>query len=59
MFTVYEVDYTERCYKIGTAETLKEACVMERKALKKSHGEFPTFSTDGTKQITNNGKVIR
>lgn len=59
MFTVYEVDYTERCYKIGTAETLKEACAMERKALKKSHGEFPTFSTDGTKQITNNGKVIR
>lgn len=58
MYTVFEVDYNDRCYKLGTAKTLKEACAMERKALKKSHGEFPTFSTDGTKAVTNNGKII-
>lgn len=58
MYTVFEVDYNERCYKLGTAETLKEACAIERKALKKSHGEFPTFSTHGAKQVTNNGKVL-
>lgn len=58
MYTVFEVDYNDRCYKLGTAETLKEACAMERKALKKSHGEYPTFSIDGTKTVTHNGKVI-
>lgn len=58
MYTVFEVDYNGRCYKLGTAETLKEARAMERKALKKSRGEFPTFSTDGTKQVTNNGKAL-
>lgn len=58
MFTVFEVDYNDRSYKIGTAETLKEACSLERKALKKSNGEYPTFTMDGTKQITSNGKVI-
>lgn len=59
MFTVFEVDYNDRCCKIGTTETLKEACILERKALKKSHREFPTFTTDGTKCVTANGKVIR
>lgn len=58
MFSIYEVDYNGRCYKIGTAETIQAACALERKALKKSGGEFPTFTTDGKKQVTNNGKVI-
>lgn len=58
MYTVFEIDYNNRCYKIGTAETLKEACALERKALRKSHGEFPTFSSDGTKCVTNNAKPI-
>ena len=59
MFTIYEVDYTDRCYKLGTAETLKEAIAIERKALKKSGGEFPTFTSDGHKAVTNNGKEIK
>ncbi len=67
MYTVYEVDYTDRCYKLGTAETLKEAIAIERKSLKKSGGEFPTFTRDenadgsrcGTKCVTSNGKVLK
>lgn len=58
MYTVFEVYYNDRCYKIGTAENLKEACAIERKALRKSRGEFPTFTTDGKRQVTNNGKKI-
>ena len=57
-YTVFEIDYHGRCYKLGKTETLKEACAMERKALKRSHGEFPTFSTDGKQQVTHNGKVL-
>lgn len=59
MFKAYEVDYTDRTYLLGTFESLKEAQAAERKALKKSHGEFPTFTSDGRKQITNNGKIIK
>lgn len=58
MYTVFEIDYTDRCYKLKTAKTLKEALAIERKALKKSRGEFPTFSTDGTKCVTNNGRLV-
>lgn len=58
MYKVSEVDYNDRCYQIGTTETLKEACAIERKALKKSHGEFPTFTSDGRKCVTNNGKIL-
>ena len=58
MYTVFEVDYSGRCFKLGTAETLKEALVIERKALKASGGEFPTFTSDGHKSITNNAHKI-
>lgn len=58
MYTIYEVDYNDRCWKIGTAKSIKEACTMERKARKESRGEFPTFTTDGKKPVTNNGKRI-
>lgn len=58
MYTVFEVDYSGRCFKLGAAETLKEALAIERKALRKSRGEFPTFTSDGTKQVTNNGKAL-
>lgn len=58
MFTVFEVDYNDRCYKLGMVDTLKEACALERKALKRSHGEFPTFSTDGKQAVTSNGKIL-
>lgn len=58
MFKVFEIDYNDRCYLIGTAETLKEACAIERKALRKSHGEYYTFTSDGCKCVTNNGKVL-
>lgn len=47
----YTDEYTER-------EAEEEHRAMEIKALKKSHGEFPTFSTHGAKQVTNNGKVL-
>ena len=58
MFTVFEIDYNDRCYKVGTAKTLKEALALERDTLKKNHGEFPTFTSDGTKCVTNNAKPI-
>lgn len=63
MYKAYEVDYTERAFLLGTFDTLKEAQAAERKALKKSHGEFPTFTTgiaSGRRtQITHNGKIIK
>ncbi len=51
MLTVYEVDYNDKTYKVGTADDLKEAKKLARAALKKSHGEFPTFISDGHKCI--------
>lgn len=47
MLTVYEVDYNDKCYEVGTADNLKDAKKLARAALKKSHGEFPTFISDG------------
>jgi hypothetical protein len=58
MYKTYEIDYNNRTYLLGTFETLKEAVTAERKALKKSHGEFPTFTSDGKNCLTNNGKVL-
>lgn len=43
MYKVYEVDYHERTWLVGTAETMKEARSMARKAVKASGGEFPAF----------------
>lgn len=58
MYKAYEIDYNNRTYLLGEYETLKEAKNAERKALKNSHGEFPTFTTDGTKFMTANGKLL-
>ncbi len=66
MYTVFEIDYSGRCYKLGTAETLMEARAIERKALKRSGGEFHTFTRDesesgsryGHKVVTCDGKVL-
>lgn len=43
MYRVYEIDYHCRSWLVGTADTLKEARKIERKALKASSGEYPTF----------------
>lgn len=51
MYKVYEVDYNDRAWLVGEAETLKDAQSMARAALKKSHGEFPTF-------ITHDGRCV-
>ena len=59
MYTVFEIDYHNRVHKIGKADDLKTACKIERKALKASSGEFPTFTTDGNKVYTNNGKLLK
>ena len=59
MFTSYEVDYNGRRWKLGDFETIKEACKAERKALKASNGEFPTFTTNGRECVTNNGKPFK
>lgn len=58
MYKSYEIDYCGRSYLLGTSKTIKEACQLEKKALRKSKGEFPTFSEDGKKQVTNNGKLL-
>ena len=43
VFEVFEVDYHDRAWSVGKAETLKDAKRIARAALKKSGGEFPTF----------------
>ena len=58
MYKVFEIDYNGKCYFLGSADTVKDACKIEKKALKKSHGEFPTFTSDGKKCVTNNGEII-
>lgn len=58
MYTAYEVDYHNRCHKLGTANTLSDAVKMERKSLKISKGEYPTFTENGSKCVTCNGKKI-
>ena len=50
-FTVYEIDYHDRCWIVGVAETVQEARKMARKALKRTKGEFSTF-------IEHEGKVV-
>lgn len=42
-YTVFEVDYTERTYKIGETDEMAEARKIARAALKESKGEFPCF----------------
>ena len=51
MFKVYEIDYHERAYFVGSADTLSEARKIARKALKKSDGEFPCF-------VMHNGECV-
>lgn len=51
MFTVYEIDYNDRCWVVGNADTIQEARKLARKALKKSHGEFPTFIMHEGKEV--------
>ena len=58
MYKTYEIDYNGRTYLLGIFNSLKEALTAERKALKRSHKEFPTFTSDGKKCLTNNGKVL-
>ena len=58
MYKVFEIDYHGRAWQIATTETEKQARAAERKALMKSGGEFPTFSTDGNKTVSNNGKKV-
>lgn len=50
-FTVYEIDYHDRCWVVGDADTIQEARKLARKALKRTKGEFPTF-------ITHEGKMV-
>jgi hypothetical protein len=42
-FTVFQIDYHERSFRIGAADTLDEARKIARKAFRKSRGEFPCF----------------
>ena len=58
MYKVFEIDYNDKCYLLGTTDNIKEAIKIEKKALKKSHGEFPTFTSDGRKCVTNNSEII-
>lgn len=58
MFKSYEIDYHGRCYFLGESGTIKEAIKIEKNALKKSYGEFPTFTENGKKCVTRNGNVI-
>lgn len=58
MYRAFEVDYTDRCFLLGEFRTVKEALKAEREALKRSRGAFPTFTSDGKRCISNNGKLI-
>ena len=58
MYKVFEIDYNDKCYLLGTTDNIKEAIKIEKNALKKSHGEFPTFTSDGRKCVTNNAEII-
>ena len=58
MFKVFEIDYYNRVHSIGKAEDIKTACEIERKALRESNGEYPTFTTDGKKVYTHNGEIL-
>lgn len=58
MYKVFEIDYNGKCHLLGSAKTLNDACEIEKNALKKSRGEFPTFTSDGRKCVTNNGEII-
>lgn len=51
MFRVYEVDYHDRAWLVGKADTIKEAKRIARAALKRSSGEFPCFISDGEKVV--------
>lgn len=58
MYRSYEIDYHGRAFLLGESKSIKEACSLERKALKKSGKEFPTFSGNGKKVVTANGKLL-
>lgn len=42
-YIVFEVDYHDRSFRVGSADTLAEAKKIARRALKKSNGEFPCY----------------
>lgn len=50
-FTVYEIDYHDRCWTIGTFDTIQEAKKLARKAFKQTNGEFPTFIMHDGKEV--------
>lgn len=58
MYKSYEIDYHGRSYFLGNSKTLLEAKQKERKALRISNEEFPTFTEDGEKCITHNGNNL-
>ncbi len=58
MLSSYEIDYHGRPFFLGTSKTLKDALRLEKKALRKSNGEFPTFTENGKKCIAVNGEVL-
>lgn len=58
MYKSYEIDYNGRCYLLGISQTIDTAQKLEKNALKNSGKEFPTFSSDGQKVVTNNGEKI-
>lgn len=58
MYKSYEIDYHGRSYFLGNSKTLQDAKKKERKALKVSKGEFPTFTEDGEKCVSHNGNNL-
>ena len=58
MFKTFEIDYHGKSYLLGAFDNIKDALKAEKEALKKSSGEFPTFTSDEEKCVTNNGKKI-
>lgn len=58
MYRSYEIDYHGISHLLGISKTTQEAKQKERRALKASKGEFPTFTEDGEKCVSHNGKDL-
>lgn len=50
-FTVFEIDYHGRSFRIGSADSLTEAKKIARNALRKSKHEYPCFIMSGGKCV--------
>ena len=50
-YTVFQVDYHERSFRVGAADMLDDARKIARRALKESRGEFPCFIMYGGKCV--------